>query len=301
MYNLINYYMNKSAKQSKKEVIANFKTKDSMNNTSKNSRTHKSLIFDIPDVVKESMKYHIAEISKYPQLTAAENAECARIMCEGTPSEARIAREKFINGNLRLALRHAYRYCKSDYFCDVYSECLVGLIYAVDSFDVTVGVPFGLWARYYMRSRLKSTLKERGGVVAGPQKTHRDKEDEQTVTPVKIYTENIDEFFDFRASDIHDGDDLFASGTGNKAFMPLSDDMSPVTQLTRKEVRQVFEDYLNTISERDATILRMYYEETGNYTSVALAVGLSDVGVAKIVARHTLVLRDLLAPYCLSA
>ena len=78
-----------------------------------------------------------------PKLTAQENET---LMLELKAGDAR-AREKFIVGNMRLVLSLTKRFrAKNAQADDLFQAGCVGLIKAIDNFDVSVGVKFSTYA-----------------------------------------------------------------------------------------------------------------------------------------------------------
>ncbi len=81
--------------------------------------------------------------SKLPLLTAAEKEELIRKVKEG---DAR-AREKYIQGNLRLVLSVVQRFSGSgENLDDLFQIGCVGLIKAIDNFDLSQNVKFSTYA-----------------------------------------------------------------------------------------------------------------------------------------------------------
>ena len=81
--------------------------------------------------------------SKLPVLTASEKEELIKKIKNGDEE----ARQTFINGNLRLVLSVIQRfYGRGENADDLFQVGCVGLIKAIDNFDVTQGVQFSTYA-----------------------------------------------------------------------------------------------------------------------------------------------------------
>lgn len=81
--------------------------------------------------------------SKLPLLTAAEKEELIRKVKEGDGR----AREKYIQGNLRLVLSVVQRFSGSgENLDDLFQIGCVGLIKAIDNFDLSQNVKFSTYA-----------------------------------------------------------------------------------------------------------------------------------------------------------
>ena len=83
------------------------------------------------------------DTSGLPKLTAKENEELMKKLKAGDKA----AREKFIVGNMRLVLSLVKRFrIKNLGVDDVFQAGCVGLIKAIDNFDLSVGVKFSTYA-----------------------------------------------------------------------------------------------------------------------------------------------------------
>ena len=81
--------------------------------------------------------------SKLPVLTAGEKEELIKKIKNGNEE----ARQTFINGNLRLVLSVIQRFRgRGESADDLFQVGCVGLIKAIDNFDITQGVQFSTYA-----------------------------------------------------------------------------------------------------------------------------------------------------------
>ena len=96
-------------------------------------------------------------ISGLPSLSAKEQQELMLELKNGNE----LAREKFITGNLRLVLSLVRRFwAKNANADDVFQAGCVGLIKAIDNFDVTVGVRFSTYAVPMILGEIKRYLRD---------------------------------------------------------------------------------------------------------------------------------------------
>lgn len=92
-----------------------------------------------------------------PRLTAKENEELMLRLKGGD----KIAREKFIVGNMRLVLSLVKRFrIKNLGVDDVFQAGCVGLIKAIDGFDISVGVKFSTYAVPMIVGEIKRYLRD---------------------------------------------------------------------------------------------------------------------------------------------
>ena len=97
------------------------------------------------------------DTSGLPLLTAKENEELMRRLKTGDKK----AREKFIVGNMRLVLSLVKRFwSKNANADDVFQAGCVGLIKAIDNFDLNVGVKFSTYAVPMIVGEIKRYLRD---------------------------------------------------------------------------------------------------------------------------------------------
>lgn len=103
-----------------------------------------------------------------PKLTAQENEKLMRELKDGDES----AREKFIVGNMRLVLSLTKRFrAKNAQADDLFQAGCVGLIKAIDNFDLSVGVKFSTYAVPMIIGEIKRFIRRRKFVESIAQHT----------------------------------------------------------------------------------------------------------------------------------
>ena len=81
--------------------------------------------------------------AKLPVLKRAEKAELMNRIKQGDTD----AREEFVQGNLRLVLSVIQRFAsRGEYMDDLFQVGCIGLIKAIDNFDVSQNVQFSTYA-----------------------------------------------------------------------------------------------------------------------------------------------------------
>ena len=103
----------------------------------------------------DDLQKYLEEIAKLPLLTAAAEREIATKGSEGDPA----ARKALIEANLRLVLAIARRFRDSGTrMIDLIQEGNVGLVRAVEQYDVRAGVSFSTFARPMIRRAIERLL-----------------------------------------------------------------------------------------------------------------------------------------------
>lgn len=115
-----------------------------------------------------TLALYLKDISRYPLLTEEESLRLARIIRQGGP-EAETARKRFIEANLRYVVTVAKSYNFSIVpLMDIISEGILGLIQAVDTYDVSLGYKFTSYADPVIRHAIEDSLGILSSVVPQP-------------------------------------------------------------------------------------------------------------------------------------
>lgn len=119
----------------------------------------------LEDVVKEYLK----EIGKIPLLTLEEERDLAQRILEGDEK----AKEKLITSNLRLVVKIAKKhYKKVIKFEDLIQEGNIGLMKAVEKFDVTKGYKFSTYATWWITQAITRSSANNARIVRIPVYAH---------------------------------------------------------------------------------------------------------------------------------
>lgn len=86
-------------------------------------------------------------------------------MRSGTPAERKQAREEMINGNLRLVLSVIQRFSgRGENLDDLFQVGVIGLIKAIDNFDVGLDVKFSTYGVPMIMGELRRYLRDSGSI-----------------------------------------------------------------------------------------------------------------------------------------
>lgn len=116
------------------------------------------------------MNYNKVEIcgvdtSKLKVLTEKEKRELLDLMQTGTPAEQKQAREKMINGNLKLVLSVLKRFTnRGENPDDLFQVGCIGLIKAIDHFDTTLDVKFSTYGVPMIIGEIRRFLRDNNSV-----------------------------------------------------------------------------------------------------------------------------------------
>jgi RNA polymerase primary sigma factor len=112
-----------------------------------------------------ALHYYFREISRLPLLSREEEEKCAMLAAQGNKA----AREKLINGNLRFVISIAKKYQgKGLPFEDLISEGNIGLMSAIEHYDVEKGCRFITYAVWWIRQAITKAMQEKVRMIRLP-------------------------------------------------------------------------------------------------------------------------------------
>src|SRR5438094_7394136 len=145
------------------------------------------------DLVEDLVRQYLKEIGEYELLTAADEVELAKIMEAGheaakererpseplTPARRRrldaavtegaLAKQRFIQSNLRLVVSIAKRYQSSGLpLLDLVQEGNLGLIRAVEKFEYRKGFKFSTYATWWIRQAISRAIADKSRTIRVP-------------------------------------------------------------------------------------------------------------------------------------
>jgi RNA polymerase primary sigma factor len=111
------------------------------------------------------LRLYLREINRYPLLSREEEETLTRRVATGD----REAKEMLIRGNLRFVVAVAKRYrTKGIPLLDLINEGNIGLLKAVDHFDVNKGYHFISYAAWWVRQSILKALSEKSRMIRLP-------------------------------------------------------------------------------------------------------------------------------------
>lgn len=103
----------------------------------------------------EILQMYLKDIGKIKLLNRSNEAMIGKTMKEGNRKEAKIARKKLIQANLRLVVSIAKKYTgQGILFMDLVQEGSLGLIKAAERFDYTKGFKFSTYATWWIKQTI---------------------------------------------------------------------------------------------------------------------------------------------------
>ena len=117
------------------------------------------------DYVEDSVKSYLREIGRYPLLTEEEEKELTVRMQNGDEE----AKQKLVTSNLRLVVSIAKPYIRNELeFLDLIQEGNMGLIKAIEKFDVEKGCKISTYATWWIRQGITRAIADKSRTIRIP-------------------------------------------------------------------------------------------------------------------------------------
>ncbi len=261
----------------------------------------------------DSLRMYLKEIGQYPLLTLEEEQTLAKKMSEGDEK----AKQKMTEANLRLVVSIAKRYVgRGMQLLDLIQEGNLGLMRAIEKFDVTKGFKFSTYATWWIRQSVTRAIADQAKLIRIPVhmvetinkviRTKRqmfqvlgyDPSDEELSEELGMPVEKIRDILKIAQdpvsleTPIGEEED---SHLGN--FIPDDGVADPATQVSSILLKEEMRKALNTLTERERRVIELRYGlEDGNprtLEEVGLEFGVTRERIRQIEAKA---IRKLMHP-----
>ena len=126
-------------------------------------------IFTVIPKQEDILQFYLKDIGKIKLLKKDEELDLGKQMVSGNDKQAKIARKKLIQANLRLVVSIAKRYVgQGVLFMDLVQEGSLGLIKAVDKFDYKRGFKFSTYATWWIKQSISRAISNHSRVIRLP-------------------------------------------------------------------------------------------------------------------------------------
>ena len=229
--------------------------------------------------IDDPVKIYLKEIGRVPLLTPEEEIHLAEQMSSGNEEEVKKARKRLTEANLRLVVSIARRYYgRGMSFLDLIQEGNMGLIKAVGKFDYTKGFKFSTYATWWIRQAITRAIADQARTIRIPvhmvetitrvkkassqllHETGHEPSPEEIAKELDMSPERVREVMRIaqdpvsletpigEEEDSHLGD-----------FIPDDEAPAPADAASTTMLREQLDQVLDTLSEREAKVLRLRF------------------------------------------
>ncbi|HKJ68054.1 MAG TPA: sigma-70 family RNA polymerase sigma factor [bacterium] len=243
----------------------------------------------VRDRTNRSLSKYLEEIGKYEPLSPEEEIAVAKKVKEGSQE----ALEKLTTANLRFVVSVAKDYQGQGLpLSDLINEGNLGLIKAAHRFDETRGFKFISYAVWWIRQSILQALAEHSRIIRLPlnrvgniTKISKASEKLQHSLRRKPRPGEIAKELDMKPEEVSDAiqisrrhyslDKPFRDGESNSLMDVIEDNQGddPDDDLMSESLKQEVMDALSTLSDRERTVLEMYFGIGRDY-----ALTLNEIG-----------------------
>ena len=230
--------------------------------------------------IDDPVRMYLKEIGKVPLLSAEREKELAEIMAHSDDEALKeAAKNELVESNLRLVVSIAKRYVgKGMFFLDLIQEGNLGLMKAVDKFDYGKGFKFSTYATWWIRQAITRAIADQARTIRIP--VHM----VETIHKVSRYSRQMLQELGREATADEIGDKMGMSAEKVREIMKIAQDpVSLETPIGEEEdshlgdfipdedapepsevasatiLREVIERELNTLTPREAHVIKLRF------------------------------------------
>ena len=228
-----------------------------------------------------SLDKYLHEIGRVELITAEEEVDLAHRIHKGDLD----ARDSLINANLRFVVSVSKQYQnKGMSLPDMINEGNLGLIKAAERFDETRGFKFISYAVWWIRQSILQALSEKSRIVRLPlnrfshinkikrtiaileQEYEREPTIDEITQAIELEPKDVTEAIKNARTYISFDAPLVKDEEGSLYDVLLIEDtFTPDKELLTDSLREEIERILNTLTQREASIIRLYFGLNGNH------------------------------------
>ncbi len=254
----------------------------------------------VPNISEVGLEVYLKQINESKLLTAQEECQLARLLHGSDPEEAWKARDRMIRSNLRLVVNIAKNFSgRALQLSDLIEEGNLGLLRAVEGFDPDQGSRFSTYASWWIKQSIKRALMNAGQPIHIPaymvdeitrwkqtsvyleDRLGRPPSAEEVADHLKIPPKRMN-IIKHALKAMASGAQLPEDDSSADWAQNLADDKGPAPEdkLFDESEEQMIRDLLNSIDQREATVLRMRYGLDGEDPKTLKQIG-QEVGLTR--------------------
>ncbi len=198
---------------------------------------------------------------------------------------------------------------------DMINQGMIALIDSIERFDYNKGIKFESYAfmrvkgsvidlirkQDWVPRRVRMTKKEISNSISLLRNTlGREPTDEEVAESMGISVEKLLKCYEeISGGVVLSFEELIqnVSQMGGIFDSPANEDIIPERKVMRQELKEVIQEALESLSERDRLVITLYYYENLTLAEIAEVIGVTVQRVSQINARAILKIRDRLKEY----
>ena len=225
--------------------------------------------------INDPVRMYLKEIGKISLLSLEEETELSEKIAQGDE----VAKNRLAESNLRLVVSIAKRYVgRGMLFLDLIQEGNIGLMKAVDKFDVTKGYKFSTYATWWIRQAITRAIADQARTIRVPVhmvetinklariqrqltlELNREPTEQELAKKMNVSIDKIREIYKISQepvsleTPIGEEDD---SHLGD--FIKDERNMSPEEYATNEMLKDEIADVLLTLTEREEKVIRLRF------------------------------------------
>ena len=222
-----------------------------------------------------SLDQYLREISQYPLITREDEV----VLAQRIHKDCQLSLDKLVRSNLRFVVSVAKKYQNQGVsLSDLINEGNLGLIRAAHKFDETKGIKFISYAVWWIRQAILQALAEQSRIVRVPlnragtlhrigkrsssllQELGREPTVEEIAEGMDISREEVAKTLSISQSHLS-LDAPLTPGEDNKLldYIPDTQNPGPDDETFERALSESIDEVLQTLKEREARILRLYF------------------------------------------
>lgn len=230
-------------------------------------------------------------------LSEKEKQQLLELMKNGSPEQKKLARDKMVQGNLRLVLSVVQRFVnRGENPDDLFQVGVIGLIKAIDNFECDRGVKLSTYCVPMVIGEIRRHLRDSGAVRVSRSlrdtayhamqikerlifENNREPTVEEIADRMQLPKENVVLALESVVAPVSLYEPVFTDGSDTVYVMDQVgdkyDDVSWLEEISIKEA-------MSKLSEREKRILQLRYFKGKTQMEVARVVGISQAQVSRI-------------------
>lgn len=225
--------------------------------------------------ISDPVRMYLKEIGRVPLLSADEEVELSKRIEQGDED----AKRRLAEANLRLVVSIARRYAgRGMQFLDLIQEGNMGLIKAVEKFDYSKGFKFSTYATWWIRQAITRSIADQARTIRIPvhmvetinklvrvsrqllQELGREPTPEEIAKEMDISPEKVREIQKVSQEPVSLETPVGEESDSNLGdFIEDQDALAPADAAAFELLREQLEEVLDTLTEREESVLRLRF------------------------------------------